>query len=110
MQKGETFIIIIDEYDVLIREQVEAEEFSIYLGFLNSLFKNSALKPAISLAYLTGVLPIMKDRIQSKLNEFCPYTMLSPGRFLDYIGFTSDEVKASARNTGLITISVQELV
>ncbi|MBR3731274.1 MAG: AAA family ATPase, partial [Spirochaetales bacterium] len=45
-RKHETFIIIIDEYDVLIREQVSEEEFKAYLGFLNSLFKNAELKPA----------------------------------------------------------------
>ncbi|MBR6198935.1 MAG: AAA family ATPase, partial [Spirochaetales bacterium] len=55
IEKGETFIIIIDEYDVLIREQVSEEEFKAYLGFLNSLFKNAELKPAITLAYLTGI-------------------------------------------------------
>ena len=74
---GETFIIIIDEYDVLVREQVSESLFTSYLDFLNSLFKNSTLKPAISLAYLTGILPIVRDKIQSKLNEFDEYSMLN---------------------------------
>ncbi len=91
-QKRETFIIIIDEYDVMIREKVSAEEFDVYLGFLNSLFKNAELKPAIALAYLTGILPIMKDKIQSKLNTFDQYNMLRIGPFAEFTGFTTEEV------------------
>ena len=93
-KKRETFIIIIDEYDVLIREQVCKEELDAYLGFLNSLFKNAAVKPAVSLAYLTGILPIMKDKVQSKLNEFDEINMLHIGRFAEYTGFTTEEVQA----------------
>lgn len=93
-QKKETFIIIIDEYDVLLREQVDEKELEIYRAFLNSLFKSSEIKPAISLAYLTGILPIMRDRVQSKLNTFCPYDMLHSGDFAEFVGFTTDEVEA----------------
>lgn len=92
-QKKETFIIIIDEYDVLVRERVPEEELDIYRAFLNSLFKSNELNPAISLAYLTGILPIMKDKIQSKLNTFNPYTMLYAGNFAEFVGFTNEEVK-----------------
>lgn len=92
-QKDETFIIIIDEYDVLFREQVSNDEITAYLGFLNSLFKNAELKPALSLSYLTGILPIMKDKIQSKLNTFDEITMLNTGSFTEYTGFTDKEVK-----------------
>ena len=92
-QKNETFIILIDEYDVLIREQASKEEFGAYLGFLNSLFKNAELKPAISLAYITGILPIMKDKIQSKLNIFDEINMLDTGNFSEFTGFTSAEVE-----------------
>ena len=56
---GETFVIIIDEYDVLIREKVSDSLFKSYLGFLNGLFKNSTLSRAIFLAYLTGIFPIV---------------------------------------------------
>ena len=92
-QKGETFIIIIDEYDVLVREQVSEQDLELYRAFLNSLFKSSELKSAISLAYLTGILPIMKDKIQSKLNTFRPYTMLSAGKLAEFVGFTTAEVR-----------------
>lgn len=90
----DTFIIIIDEYDVLIREQVSESLFNEFLGFLNGLFKSNTLRPAISLAYLTGILPIVRDRVQSKLNNFDEYTILNAGKFTEYLGFTSEEVKA----------------
>ena len=93
-QKKETFIIIIDEYDVLVREQVSESELEIYRAFLNSLFKSREIKPAITLAYLTGILPIMRDKIQSKLNTFTTYTMLGAGSFSEFVGFTTEEVKA----------------
>lgn len=89
----DSFIIIIDEYDVFVREQVSKELFDEFLGLLNGLFKSNTLRPAISLAYLTGILPIVRDKIQSKLNNFDEYTMLNAGRFSEYVGFTSDEVK-----------------
>ena len=90
---GETFIIIIDEYDVLVREQTEKELFEKYLSFLNGLFKSDTLRPAISLAYLTGILPVVRDKIQSKLNNFREYTILNAGKLSEYMGFTSDDVK-----------------
>lgn len=89
----ETFIIIIDEYDVLVREQVDHELFNRYLSFLNGLFKSDTLRPAISFAYLTGILPIVRDKIQSKLNNFKEFTILNAGKYAEYIGFTENEVR-----------------
>jgi len=87
------FVIIIDEYDTMIREKVSAEMIEKYRGFLNSLFKSEPLSPAIALAYLTGILPIMRDKVQSKLNNFTiQSTMLMPWGFEEYFGFTKDEV------------------
>ncbi len=91
---GDTFIILIDEYDVLVREQVPQKLFDEFLSFLNGLFKSDTLRPAISLAYLTGILPIVRDKIQSKLNNFEEYTILDAGDFAEYVGFITDEVKA----------------
>ena len=92
-KRNEHFVVIMDEYDVLVRENVSEKLFHQYLDFLNGLFKSDTLRPAISLAYLTGVLPIIRDRIQSKLNNFDEYTILSAGKLAEFIGFTSDEVK-----------------
>ncbi|MDD5816579.1 MAG: AAA family ATPase [Bacteroidales bacterium] len=91
---GETFVIIIDEYDVLIRDKsVPASLCKEYIEFLNALFKNNATQDAISLAYLTGILPIYRETVQSKLNNFSEYTMLKPGPFARYFGLTAKEVK-----------------
>jgi hypothetical protein len=90
---GEKFVIIIDEYDVLVRENVPQELFGNYLSFLNSLFKGTTIRPAIALAYITGIMPIVRDKVQSKLNEFSEYTMLRPAQFAGMIGFTEEEVK-----------------
>ncbi len=89
---SETFILIIDEYDILVREKVERDLFDLYLSFLNGLFKSDTLRPAISLAYLTGILPIVRDKVQSKLNNFEEFTMLNAGVFSEFLGFTRDEV------------------
>ena len=88
------FIIIIDEYDVLVREQIPEDIFKGYLDLLNSLFKNNELSPAIALAYLTGILPIVRDKVQSKLNVFKESTMLEPFGMEEFFGFTKTEVKA----------------
>ena len=94
---GQTFIIIIDEYDVLVREQADEELFHKYLSFLNGLFKSDTLRPAISLAYLTGILPVVRDKVQSKLNNFIEYTILDAAELTEFIGFTDDEVKGLCR-------------
>ena len=98
---GETFILLIDEYDVLIREKVPQKLFDDYLSFLNGLFKSNTLRPAISLAYLTGILPVVRDKIQSKLNNFDEYTMMDADGFAGFIGFTTDEVEALCDRYGM---------
>lgn len=91
---GETFVILMDEYDVLVREQASQALFEEYLSFLNGLFKSSTVRPAVSLAYLTGILPVVRDKIQSRLNNFREYTILDAGPLAEFIGFTGEEVKA----------------
>ena len=100
-EKGETFILIIDEYDVLVRERAGEELFAEYLSFLNGLFKSDPLKNAISLAYITGILPVVRDKIQSKLNNFDEYTILDAGPFAEFVGFTEDEVKKLCEKYGM---------
>ncbi len=100
-QTKETFIILIDEYDVLIREKVSKQLFSEYLSLLNGLFKSNTLRPAISLAYLTGILPIVRDKVQSKLNNFREYTILNSKELAPFVGFTSDEVKSLCKQYDL---------
>ena len=98
---GETFVVIIDEYDVLVREQVPDTLFKSYLAFLNGLFKNADLSPAISLAYLTGILPIVRDKIQSKLNLFSEYSMTNPMNLAEFVGFTAEETQSLCEQYGM---------
>lgn len=100
-ETGEKFVIIIDEYDVLVREKVSQPLFDNYLSFLNGLFKDTTLRPAIALAYIIGIMPIVRDKVQSKLNEFIEYTMLRPRQFAGMIGFTSEEVSELCRQYGM---------
>lgn len=99
-EKGEHFVIIMDEYDVLVRENVSQNLFTQYLDFLNGLFKSDTLRPAISLAYITGILPVIRDRIQSKLNNFEEYTILDAGKLAEFIGFTTPEVHELCKSYG----------
>ena len=91
---GEQFVLILDEYDVLVREQVKASIFAPYLAFLNGMFKNADLAPAFALVYLTGVLPIVRDKIQSKLNLFTEYIMTAPMQLAEFVGFTEEETQS----------------
>ena len=98
---GDTFIILIDEYDVLVREQVPQALLDKYLGFLSGLFKSSTLAPAISLAYLTGILPMVRDKSQTRLNNFMEYSILDAGELTEFVGFTQDEVKGLCQEWGM---------
>ena len=98
---GDQFVFVIDEYDVIIRDQKYSSELDGYLTFLVSLFKNSATAPAIALAYLTGIMPIIKEKTQSKLNNFTEYTMIDPDEMASFMGFTEDEVKSLATQSGM---------
>lgn len=98
---GESFVIIMDEYDVLVREEAGLSLFTGYLNFLNGLFKSSTVRPAIELAYLTGILPVVRDRIQSKLNNFKEYTFIDSRELAEFIGFTDKEVESLCIKYGL---------
>ena len=88
------FIIIIDEWDVLIRDEVKkADVQEQYINFLRGLFKGTQPTKFLHLAYLTGILPIKKMKTQSALNNFDEFTMLDAKVLAPYIGFTTKEVR-----------------
>ncbi|MCQ2975877.1 MAG: ATP-binding protein [Bacteroidales bacterium] len=87
------FVILFDEYDLPIRLNFKEKDFQEYLEFLVSLFKSKTMTPCIALGYMTGILPIVKDKFQSKLNNFRPITIVHPEEYTDYTGFTKDEVE-----------------
>ena len=91
---GRKFIVIIDEWDVLIRDEAAKEDIqNEYIRFLRGIFKGTEPTKYIQLAYLTGILPVKKETTQSALNNFDEFTMLSAGNLAPYIGFTEDEVR-----------------
>ena len=87
------FVIIIDEWDCVIRNSDDKELVHEYLQFLHSLFKSEESKSFLALAYITGILPIKKIKDESALNNFSEYTMLKSSPITKYYGFTEDEVK-----------------
>ena len=87
------FVIIIDEWDCVIRNSNDKELVHKYLQFLHSLFKSEESKAFLALAYITGILPIKKIKDESALNNFREYTMLRAKPITKYYGFTESEVK-----------------
>lgn len=91
---GQKFIVIIDEWDVLIRDEATNKKAQDdYINFLRAMFKGTEPTKYIQLAYLTGILPIKREKTQSALNNFDEYTMLGAGKLAPYVGFTEEEVK-----------------
>ena len=89
---GRKFVMIIDEWDAPLRERPELEKD--YLQFLRMLFKSSGTTARIfAAAYMTGILPIKKDGSESAISDFDEYTMLDPGEYQEFIGFTEEEVR-----------------
>ena len=95
-ETGEKFIFIIDEYDVMVRDENYTSELKDYIYLLILLFKSDDVNIAIALAYLTGIMPIIRDKSQSGLNNFKEYTMLDAEDMAPFMGFTVDEVKSLA--------------
>lgn len=89
---GNKFIMIMDEWDAPIREMPETQKE--YFAFLRSLFKSSGTTDRIFAAvYITGILPIKKDGSESAISDFWEYSMLEPGAFQSYVGFTEEDVR-----------------
>lgn len=87
-----SFVILIDEWDCLFREYKEdLDAQKKYLDFLRIWLKD---QDYVSLAYMTGILPVKKYGSHSALNMFTEYSMTDPGNLAEYFGFTEDEVRA----------------
>lgn len=91
-ETGSQFVVIFDEWDYPVRELDKGrQEREEYIEFLRGLFKNSDARDYIRLAYLTGILPMIRAKGQSAVNNFKEYTMVKPKDFGPYIGFTEEE-------------------
>ena len=88
----ESFIFIIDEWDCILRDrQYHENDQKKYLDFIRNLLKDKAY---VSLAYMTGILPIKKYGTHSALNMFDEYSMINADKYAEFIGFTEPEVKS----------------
>ena len=100
-RSGIPFVIIIDEWDCVIRNSHDKELVHKYLQFLHSLFKSEESKSFLALAYITGILPIKKIQDESALNNFDEYTMLKSKPITEYYGFTEEEVRGLCKEHGM---------
>ena len=94
---GERFVMIIDEWDAILREMGSGDYIATsYVDLLRRLFKGSGSNIVFACAYLTGILPIKKYNTESALNNFNEYSMIDPANLAACYGFTEDEVQALA--------------
>ena len=91
---GERFVMIIDEWDAILRE-MGTDDYIVtaFVDLLRRLFKGSNSNIVFAGAYLTGILPIKRYNTESALNNFREYTMIRPGKMFSALGFTHEEVK-----------------
>jgi len=90
LKTGEKFLFVLDEWDAVFHMSfITGEEQKRYLLFLKDLLKDRAY---VSLAYMTGVLPVSKYSGGSELNMFKEYSMSARVRFSEYFGFTEAEI------------------
>jgi len=94
MQTDDRFIMLIDEWDALLREYVRKPELiNEYVDMLRRLFKGDDSSRVFAGVYMTGILPIKKYKTQSALNNFREYSMVDPGHLSSFFGFTGKEVE-----------------
>ena len=99
---GERFVFIIDEWDAICREfKPGTPAMDRYVSWLRRMFKAVTGKYVFAFVYMTGILPIKKYKTESALNNFCEYSMVSPGNLAQFFGFTLDETKALAEKYGM---------
>lgn len=93
-QRGEKFVMIIDEWDAICREAIDKPQLmDRYVNFLRTMFKSSNTATVFACVYMTGILPIKRYGTQSALNDFREFSMTSPLQLAGYIGFTENEVR-----------------
>lgn len=92
---GQQFFMIIDEWDAVCREfEDNPKVIDEYIDLLRRFFKGSDGEEVFIGAYITGILPIKKYDTESALNNFREYTMIRPGQWQTFFGFTKQEVQS----------------
>lgn len=89
----EKFVMIIDEWDAILRERSESVVVERYINMLRGLFKSANAMSTFAGVYMTGILPIKKYNAQSALNNFHEYSVVQPGPMAECFGFTEQEVR-----------------
>ena len=101
-ETGNEFVIIFDEWDYPIRELAEqSRERQDDIEFLRMMFKNADAQDYVRLAYLTGILPMVRAKGQSAVNNFDEYTMIDARDLGGDIGFVEEEVQALCEKSGV---------
>ena len=104
---GSEFVIIFDEWDYPIRELAgNSRERLDYIEFLRMMFKNAEAQDYVRMAYLTGILPMVRAKGQSAVNNFDEYTMIDARDLGGDIGFVEAEVRELCERYG---VSVDEM-
>ena len=98
---GDTFILIVDEWDAICREFPPASSaMDSYVGWMRRMFKDVNASRVFAGVYMTGILPIKKYKTESALNNFVEYSIVEPVDMGQYFGFTKDEVRMLAEKHG----------
>lgn len=102
LPRQEKFIMIVDEWDAILREcPKDSEVAEQYINLLRGLFKSTNAKSTFAGVYMTGILPIKKYNAQSALNNFQEYSVVQPGPMAECFGFTSGEVRELCTRHGM---------
>ena len=103
------FIVIIDEWDCLIRDEKNCKELILdYLKYLRGFFKTNESRKFLALGYITGILPIKKIDGESAMNNFREFTMISPRELMPFFGFTEAEVEGLCARYNMDPASVRQ--
>lgn len=108
-ETGRKFVFLIDEWDAPYRlAQNDKQTQNAYADWLRGLFKDGNFTPiAVAGAYLTGILPIKKYAHQSAVSDFWEYTMVQPGKYAPFVGFTQREVDELCAKHGMDAAEVK---
>ena len=97
-RNGIRFVLIMDEWDLFYREfRDDTALLKKFIDLLRDLFKSADGQKCFYFAYLTGILPIIKDNSESSLNTFDECTMLNPEPLERFFGFTEEDVQEIVR-------------
>lgn len=100
---GRKFVFVVDEWDAVYRLAKDDQKAQdSYAEWLRALFKGGTFTDAVVAgAFLTGILPLKKYGHQSAVSDFREYTMVRPGNYAPYAGFTAHEVEALCEAHGM---------